>query len=187
LQSVTQKSCLSEESIFVVAGLASAMSTITQDFVSNLYSWYSESVWPPVVEFWERLDVPEYNLYKQAVQTCVHDAWKASQSTFRLLQLTFRPLLILLWILLKFLWRNLLEHGGKSLQKGTRQLKFALIALYRFQLSLNSMEVLGEVGLIVLCVALYYFRKWLQRQTYWSRTVQWYRGKKAKCVQVRIV
>jgi hypothetical protein len=159
--------------------------TFAQEYVLNLNSWFSESVWPPVAELWERLDIPEYQLYKQAVQACTRDAWKASQSTLTLLQLTFRPLLILWWIVLKFLWRNLLEHGGKSLQKGTRQLKFALVALYKFQLSLNSMEILGEVGLIAFAVALYYFRKWLQRQTYWSRTVKWCRRKRAKCVQVR--
>jgi hypothetical protein len=164
-----------------------SVSTIAQDFVLNLYSWCSESIWLPVVDLWGQLDAPEYQLYKQAVQTCAYDSWRASQSTVTLLQLTFRPLLILLWIILKFLWRNLLEHGGNSLQKGAWQLKSALVALYKFQLSLNSMEVLGEVGLIAFCVALYYFRKWLQRQTYWSRLVQWYHGKKAKCVQVRNV
>jgi hypothetical protein len=159
--------------------------TIAQDFASNLYLWFSESVWPPVEELWERLDVPEYQLYKEAVQACARDVWMASQSTLIVVQLTLRPILILLWILLKFLWRNLLEHGGKSFQKGIRQLKFAMVALYKFQMSLNATEVLGEVGIIVACMALYYFQKWLQRQTYWSRTIRWYRGQKVKCLQVR--
>ncbi|KAG7337905.1 hypothetical protein IV203_022435 [Nitzschia inconspicua] len=160
------------------------MTTVVRDFVANQYAWFSESVWPPVVELWERLDVPEYGLYKDAVQTCVRDSWEASQSTFTVIQLTFRPILILLWIILKFLWRNLLEHGGKSLQKGARQLKVALVAFYKFQLSLTPTEVLGEVAILGFFVGLYYFQKWLRRQTYWSRTVRWYRDKKAKCVQV---
>jgi hypothetical protein len=165
----------------------SIMAAVAREFVSNQYAWFSGSVWPPVVELWDRLDVPEFAVYKQAVQACARDSWQASQSTYKVLHLTLRPLLILLWIISKFLWRNLLEHGGKSLQKGALQLKYALIAFYQFQISLTPMELLGEAGIIGFCVAAYYFQKWLRRQTYWSRTVRWYRGKKAQCVEVRTV
>lgn len=162
------------------------MTTVARDFMTHQYEWFSESVWPPVATLWERLEVPEFGLYQQAVQACARDSWKASQSTYHVLYMTFRPIGILLWIILKFLWRNLLEHGGKSLQRGARQVKVAAIAFYKFQISLTPKEVLGEVGLIGLGVALFYFQRWLRKQTYWSRTVRWCRNKKAKCVQVRI-
>ncbi len=141
---------------------------------------------PPVTEFWLRLQVPEYSVYKDAVQHFVHDSYQALRSTYTLLFLTFRPIIILLAIIINFLWKNLLEHGSKSIQKGLHQLKYALGEFYKFQLSLTKTELLGELFILGVLVGLYYFHKWLKQQTYWSRFVSWSRQKKHNIVQVSV-
>jgi hypothetical protein len=162
--------------------MAAAMA---HDLVVSYYNRFSEDILPPLVGIWNRLEVPEWSIYREALGVCGRDVWYATQSTYRLLVLTFRPLLILAWIVAQFLFRNLLEHGGRSLQKGAVQAKTAVIWFYHFQRSLSWTEILGEVTVILIGVAVYYFRKWLKRQTYWARAVRWYKGKKEQAVQVR--
>jgi hypothetical protein len=159
--------------------------TTIRDFADRQVAWFAEQVAPPIADLWERLDVPEYRIYKDALRDFSRDSWEALKSTYRLLFLTLRPICILLWIILQFLWRNLLEHGGRSLQHGFQQLKYASVVFWKFQRSLSRTELLGEAGIVATLVAAYYFRKWLKRQTYWARTVRWYRGKKEQMVQVR--
>ena len=162
------------------------MTTLVRDFADRQYLWFSQQVAPPIAALWTRLDVPEYAVYKHAVYDFSRDSWKATKSSYHLLVLTFRPVCILLWIILQFLWRNLLEHGGRSLQHGFQQLKYASIAFWKFQCSLTRTELLGEAGIVATLVAAYYFRKWLKRQTYWARATRWYRHKKEQVVQVRL-
>jgi hypothetical protein len=93
-------------------------------------------------------------------------------------------LLQLLGKILHVLFQHLLEHGWISLQKGAMQAKAGIVWFYVFQQSLSRKEVLGEVGLVILCILGYYLRKWFQRQTYVARANRWYQQRKRKVTQV---
>lgn len=160
------------------------------DFAGNIgmtspITWFSEDILPPLMDLWGRLDVPQWELYREALHTCLIDCGRAAHSSSQLVYLTMRPLCILLWIFLQLLWRNLLEHGGRSLQKGAAQAKVAAIWFWKFQRSLTYMQLLGEVILMATFVGLYYLHRWLRKQTYWVRFTKWSRIKKEQAVQVR--
>lgn len=150
-------------------------------------------LWPNAVAVWHRLDVPSWDIYHPVLQECVSDIWKAGQSTAHLSYLTLRPLAILfmmlmegLWEIAKVLFSVLLSQGWVHIKKGMVQLKAAAIWFYHFQMSLSRMELLGEVVLIGTMVGLYYAYKWLRRQTYWQRFMQWYSEKKQRAIEVSI-
>jgi hypothetical protein len=168
----------------VVSASASSSSSPHGYAVAQFARWHGELA-PTLWEIYVRLDVPEWDVYRNAVIGCAADAYKAAHSAGHLLAITVRPILILAYIVGQFLFRNLLEHGGRSLREGAVQLRFASIWMYRFQRSLTWTEILGEVIVVTACVALYHFRRWLQRQTYWARAVRWYRGRKERAIQVR--
>lgn len=162
--------------------------------VAPHYVWLRQELIPPAVEFWSRLDVPAWELYRAAFQECTADVIQSSKSSGYFLYLTFRPLAILGWVVLQFFWgvgqvlfRLLLEKGWISLQKGFQQAKIASVWFYRFQCSLSRNEILGEIAVIFVCVGLYYLRKWLKRQTYWKRVVLWCRRKKDRLIKVRVL
>jgi hypothetical protein len=141
-----------------------------QDIIAPQYDWFYTEVVPPVVELVQRLDIPEWSLYRAAVQECAADFLQSSQSTGKVWYLTMKPIAILVWVFLQFLleigqilFQLFLEQGWISFKKG----------------------LLGELGIVVLCVVLYYLRRWLKRQTYWARATKYYRQKKRKAVQVR--
>jgi hypothetical protein len=164
-----------------------------QEFVAPHYDWFQGEVVPPVVEFWHRLDVPAWDIYREAAHTCGKDFMQSSQSTWKLLYLTFRPIAILSWILFQVLlgigniiFRLLLEKGWLSLRNGALQVKAGSIWFYQFQRSLSRTEVLGELGVIGLGVLFYYLRQWLKRQTYVTRATKWCHQKKRHVIKVRV-
>jgi len=130
-----------------------------------------------------RLELPAWDSYRDAWAVCTRDILKASSSAYHLSYLTLKPIAILLWIVLGQLWKFVLEHGGRSLHTGAVHLKLACVHFYRFQMSLNGTQLLGEAGVLLMCVGLYYFRKWLQKQTYWAKFVKWYKAKKRRLIQ----
>ena len=160
--------------------------------MANVFLEYCQlELWPRAIATWHRLDVPSWDIYHPALQQCVSDIWKASQSTAELSYLTLRPFAILfmmlmegLWEIAKVLFRVLLSQGWIHIKKGMIQLKAAAIWFYHFQTSLSRMELLGEVVLIGTLVGFYYAYKWLRRQTYWQRFTRWYSEKKQRAIEV---
>ncbi len=149
-------------------------------------------MWPSTIAGWQRLDVPTWDVFNPALQECVSDLWKASQSTVQLSYLTLRPVAILglmilegLWEVAQVLFRVLLSQGWIQLKKGCKQLRAAAIWIYHFQMSLSRMELLGEVALVAAMIGLYYFYRWIRRQTYWQRFTKWYIEKKQRSMEVR--
>eukprot|EP00980_Cylindrotheca_fusiformis_P031429 scaffold26363_cov113-Cylindrotheca_fusiformis.AAC.3 len=147
---------------------------LLNEFVAPHYAWIEQNFAP----LWSRLDFPGREEYSDAFQACSTDLVKASQSTGRFLFLTFRPIFQLLFIVLRSLFKVLLEKGWISLQKGAMQAKAGIIWFYIFQRSLTKKEVVGEIGIVSFCIAGYYLRKWLKRQTYWARAMRWVANKK---------
>jgi hypothetical protein len=144
----------------------------------------SEELREQLATLYERLDVPEWNVYSIALRDSWNDIYRATISTTHLLYLTFRPLCILLYILLQNVWKFVLEHGGKSLQKGFVQLKYASIRFWEFQRSLTYQQVLGEIALVATFVGMYFLYRWLKRQSYYSRVIKYIRVKRDHVVQV---
>lgn len=147
-------------------------STLSDGYYGVFLPWCSE--------FAARLELPEWELYREAWAICTRDIVKASSSIYHVSYLTLKPIAILSWIILGHVWKFILENGGRSLHTIGIHLKLACIHFYRFQMSLNQTQLLGEAGLILLCVGIYYFRKWLQRQTYWTKAVKWYKTKRRR-------
>jgi len=154
-----------------------------QALVAPQCAWLQEEILPPAIVFWDRLGVPEWDIYSDAFQECATDAIQAMQSTGHLLYLTFRPPAILFGIIFQFVGQLLLQKGWTSLQKGAIQAKVAIVWFYSFQRSLSRNEILGELGMLALVVSLYYLRKWLKQQTYFERAVQKLREKKHQAVK----
>ena len=134
---------------------------------------------------WNRLDVPEWKEYSTALKQCGSDFIQASKSSSKFVFLTLRPIVQLLLIIMQGLWFFLLKNGWISIQKGALQGKAAIKWSYKFHRSLSTQEILGEIAIIALCFAIYHFRKWLKKQTYWSRTTRWLRQKKRMLRKVR--
>ena len=143
-------------------------------------AWVNE-----LVDLWGRLDIPEWSEYSQSFQQCSNDLIQSGQSTWKFIYLTFRPIVQLIFIVLQGLWAFLLKQGWISVQKGASQARTAIIWFYLFQRNLTKKEILGEFLLVGLCFAIYYFRKWLKKQTYWSRATLWASEKKKKLQKVR--
>jgi len=165
---------------------------LVSEFITNnrYYIYLLEDVLPSstilnsirtFIEVWYyRLDVPEFNIYQLAVKECTKDIIKSCDSTYKLGYLTLKPFFLLLLIMIQNVFQFVSEHGGRSLQKGAIQTKYAIIWLYHFQLSLNRTQLVGELGVLLFCIGLYYFRLWLKRQTYWSRLNRWYKVRKQR-------
>ena len=164
-----------------------------QEVFSSHANWVVYEALPATRELYDRLQVPTWSEYSLAIKTSLKDFYNVSQSAWKVLYLTFRPMVILALIVLqvvatlgRFLFQNLLAHGWISLQKGATQAKTGLLLFYRFQSSLTRYELLGEIGLCITIVCLYYLRRWFQQQTYIAKAAQWYRRHKRKTIQVRL-
>lgn len=154
---------------------------------NRYYIYLSESdIVSLTVELWNRLDVPSYTIYQTALKECTMDIMKSFSSSYKLWYLTIKPIVILISIILQNIYNLLLEYGGRSfLQKSLLQIKYTIIYLYHFQLSLNRTELIGEIGIIMFLIGLYYIRRWLYQQTYWTRITLYTKEKKMKIMKVR--
>lgn len=153
---------------------------LLNEFVAPHYAWIEQNF----SQVWSRLDFPEWEEYSQAFHTCGSDLMHASQSTGKFFYLTFRPMFQLLFIVFRSLFTVLLEQGWMSLQKGAMQAKAGIIWFYLLQRELTRKEILGEIGIVSFCVAGYYLRKWIKRQTYWARATRWVASKKKVMMKV---
>jgi hypothetical protein len=159
--------------------------------INAALNYWHETLLPSTMAVWLRLDVPQWKVYQPAFQQCASDVWNASQSSAQLAYLTFRPLAVLCWMILEILWhiaqvlfRVLLSQGWIQLQRGLLQLKEGSIWFYHFQMSLSRIELLGEMVLVWTLIGLFYFYKWVRRQTYWQRLLKWCTLKKLNAIKV---
>ena len=153
-----------------------ALSVVSDRYYGALLPWCSSVA--------TTLELPAWDSYSNAMANCANDAIAAAGSSYRLGYLTLKPVLILCWMVLGWVWKFVLEHGGNSLKTGAIHFRSACVHFYLFQRSLNGTQLLGEACLVAVCVGLFYLRKWLQRQTYWAKLVRSYRDKKARLVRV---
>ncbi|OEU18336.1 hypothetical protein FRACYDRAFT_236612 [Fragilariopsis cylindrus CCMP1102] len=170
------------------ATTTSFATTAVQTITNNRYYIYlseSESdIISLTIELWNRLEVPSYTIYQTAWKECIMDLMKSLSSSYNLWYITLKPFVILISILIQNFYNLVLEYGGRSFaQKGILQTKYTILYLYHFQLSLNRTEIIGEIGLIFVCIGLYYFQRWLYQQTYWTRITSYTKEKKNRIIQ----
>ena len=142
-------------------------------------------------DFLEYLQLPSRSEYWQALQHAGKDAWIAAQSLNQLSLLTFRPFLLLLWLLsqklylvAKFLFRHLFQGLYISFLKGIEQSKWLSKRLVAWQYSLTPNQLKIEVGIVVLGIVLVLLRRHIQQQGYVQRVTRWYRVKQRRVVKV---
>ncbi|GAX10640.1 hypothetical protein FisN_14Lu154 [Fistulifera solaris] len=133
---------------------------------------FYEQVWLP-------LHIPTRTVWQQAWWLAVQDTREATASSVHFWMLTLRPFVLfvrmtLQWIL-QIIWKYVIVKGIS--QQGVHYVKTAARRWYRWQRSLTREQLVMELVLIVLVLALYYLHRFLQRQTYFQRLSAWVRAK----------
>ncbi|CAJ1955225.1 unnamed protein product [Cylindrotheca closterium] len=150
------------------------------EIIAPYFAWVNKENFPYIVQVYGQLDIPFWDDYSESFHQSSTDVIQAFQSSFKFLDLTFRPFLQLLFIIFSGLFEVLLKQGLISLQKGSTQAKAGTIWFYNFQRSLTKEQVLGEIGIVGFFFGIYFLRKWLKRQTYWARATKWFSNQKKK-------
>eukprot|EP00521_Asterionellopsis_glacialis_P008975 CAMPEP_0195286524 /NCGR_PEP_ID=MMETSP0707-20130614/3952_1 /TAXON_ID=33640 /ORGANISM="Asterionellopsis glacialis, Strain CCMP134" /LENGTH=683 /DNA_ID=CAMNT_0040346175 /DNA_START=124 /DNA_END=2175 /DNA_ORIENTATION=+ len=142
------------------------------------------------MEFIDYLQLPSTSAYMDAFQEAFHDGIQAYRSFSTLGKMTWKPvgLLLLLfakglWMILKFLGKHLFRGAFVSLQKGWSQLLFATNEFWKWQLSLSRSALIMEFSFIVMCMACYALRRYIQQQKYVERCRRWYTIRKRNAIQ----
>ena len=148
---------------------------------------YRNAVLPWCASVAERLDLPEWPVYREAWRSCLAETREALAAAWAVWCLTARPVLPLAGIVLRHLWAVFSEHGGNSLRAAAVGLSNGCVRFWRFQRALTPRQLLAEAGLVAVLTALYQFRKWLRRQTYWAELVRWHGSQKRRLLRVRRV
>lgn len=131
------------------------------------------------------VDLPSASLYKTSCTTALRDLRAAFSSVGYLGYLTSRPLLLILWLLIQYLWevlhflgKHLFHHAYVSAGKGWIQLKWGSREFYKWQSALSRTAVLVEISVVAALIGCYMLRRYIQRKKYVQRTASWYRRKK---------
>jgi len=132
----------------------------------------------------EKLDLPPWQEYKAAASAAFHDVCVASVSSSRFGYLTFRPLGILLGIILQCLavvlhiiLENSIYHGWRMAKEFFFQLETATIWFIRYQMCLSPSVIYVEVAMIASISTLWLLRRHVKRSID-ERTIAWYEERK---------
>lgn len=132
-------------------------------------------------------EIPAFNEVTDSFQLAMRDCIVAFQSTSRLLQITFRPVLIFLalisrylYIVLQIITRHTIRHAIVGLRELLHQLIFGTKEFIRFQKSLPPFWIGVELGFCALFVTAYLLRRLIKKRRYVERVTRWYRGKKRR-------
>ena len=139
------------------------------------------------------LEIPSYDEFSTCASQTWHDSVQAFGSTWHLIQITSRPLLILLAllgrylaILLRVLTECTIKHGVVAAREGANQANFAVRWIIAWQKSLSRAAVLVELGVLGGLSGLYLLRRYLKKRRYFDRLAWWYAMKKAKGIRVSL-
>lgn len=122
-------------------------------------------------EIAEVLEIPSATEVWKAGGDAGHDGYVALKSGFHFFFLVLRPVALGLgWFLFvagKFIWENIV--CDILYKHGLSQTKEALVATWKFQKSLTRKQMIIEAVIMALMTALYFLRRWLQRNRYIQR------------------
>ena len=138
----------------------------------------------------EKLDLPPLQEYKEAASVAFHDVRVATVSSCTLGHLTFRPVFILLGIILQCLavvlhiiLENSIYHGWRGAKEFFFQLQTASIWFIRYQRSLSTSAIYAEVAVMAAIATLWLLRRHVKKHRYYERTVAWYEVRKQKVLK----
>jgi hypothetical protein len=131
------------------------------------------------------LDLPSASLYWNSCQTAFRDVKVAASSLFTLGYLTFKPILLILWLVFQNVWKlaqflakHLFHQAYISAKKGAIQAKWACREFQKWQSSLSNGQVMIEISILLTLIGLYLLRRYIEKQNYVRRLKTYYRRKK---------
>lgn len=99
------------------------------------------------------------------------NGYQALKSIFHFLLLVGRPFVLAIgWTLftaVSLIWEHVLVNG--IYKHGLSQSREAAVSFYKFQTSLSQKELMIEAVICAVIVALFFLRRWLQRNRYIQR------------------
>mmetsp|Transcript_370 Transcript_370/g.550 ORF Transcript_370/g.550 Transcript_370/m.550 type:complete len:592 (-) Transcript_370:59-1834(-) len=138
----------------------------------------------------EKLDLPPWQEYKEAASAAFHDVRVATVSSCKFGHLTFRPVFILLGIILhclavvlQIILENSIYHGWRALKEFYFQMQMATIWFIRYQKSLSPSAIYAEVAVLAAVTTLWLLRRHVKKHRYYERTMAWYQVRKQKVLK----
>jgi hypothetical protein len=131
------------------------------------------------------LQIAPWSDYHTAGLAAVQDTVAAVTSCWTLLQLIWTPVLLGLYYIVTVTWDNLYRHVLTHVfSRSFAQLKVAAAAAYQWQCSLTPEMMAVELAFILMCVALYQLRRYIQQQAITQRVMNFYRRQQAQVQKV---
>lgn len=138
----------------------------------------------------EKLDLPPWQEYKEAASVAFYDVRVATASSCKFGHLTFRPVFILLGILLQCLavifqiiFEHSIYHGWRAAKEFYFQLQLATIWFIRYQKSLSPSAIYAEFAVLAAIATLWLLRRHVRKHRYYERTMAWYEVRKLKVLK----
>jgi hypothetical protein len=131
------------------------------------------------------LQIAPWSAYHTASLAAVQDTVAAITSCWTLLQLIWTPVLLGLYYIVTVtadnLYRHILTH---VFSRSLAQLKQVAAAYYQWQCSLTPQQTAVELAALLLCVALYQLRRYIQQQAITQRVMNFYRRQQSQVQKV---
>eukprot|EP00584_Thalassiosira_punctigera_P009469 CAMPEP_0172544838 /NCGR_PEP_ID=MMETSP1067-20121228/14895_1 /TAXON_ID=265564 ORGANISM="Thalassiosira punctigera, Strain Tpunct2005C2" /NCGR_SAMPLE_ID=MMETSP1067 /ASSEMBLY_ACC=CAM_ASM_000444 /LENGTH=616 /DNA_ID=CAMNT_0013331465 /DNA_START=38 /DNA_END=1888 /DNA_ORIENTATION=- len=138
----------------------------------------------------DQLDLASKDEYLAAASAAIRDLRAASVSLWNLAFISFRPVVILLGILgrylvvvLRVVAKHSVAHGWIAAREGYFQLQIATIWFVNFQRDLSSTAKCAELGALAIVVTLWLLRRHVRKNRYAERAAAWYREKKRRALR----
>ena len=139
------------------------------------------------------VQIPSISEIQTSFLSSTKDNIQAIKSTSYFVFLLCRPIVLTIQLLFLFLYpyfnivfHYTLRHVWILLCNLMLQLKFGTIEFIKFQRSLSRTSIIMELCFIVLCIGIYFLRRYIKRKRYVERLESWYRAKKRIVVKVNL-
>ena len=138
----------------------------------------------------EHLDPPSRAELASAAAAALRDVRAATASSWHLLFITLRPVILLLGVLgghlaavLRVIGRHSVAHGWVAAREGWWQLRTGTIWFVRFQRDLPASAKYAEAGATAAALALWLLRRHVRKNRYVEKAAAWYRDKRRRAVR----
>ena len=145
--------------------------------------------WQALVEY---LELPSRSEYWSALSVATNDVIQSTKSVYHLGFLTARPFLLLFWLLsqqlyivVRFLGKQLFAGFYVSCQKGWAQFQWAARVGWQWQCRRTQQELIVEASVVLTVAVLYLLRRHIQQQKYVERVRSHYKRQRRRALKVR--
>ena len=135
------------------------------------------------------LSIPTIGLVKEHFLVAYYDVLQASRSTYAFVDITSKPLVILVsliaryvFILLKIIAEHTVYHAVLAIKEGWQQMLFASRWFVAYQKALSAAAIYMEIAFIFLLIGIYALRKYIKKKKYVERVTRWYQRKKNNAI-----